>query len=1114
MGIVSRLVVKAKQKVSNTVTKAAGMAVDAVEKTSVLSPAQLEKVDAKREAYLNQMPSPDDAAAEEQTSRLIAAAGVEIYHAYLAQLKELYLPVEKSAAYEGQPFDTDRNIRFFNITKWVVDAEENSLEKLVNVYEVLSNEDCNISLVFHRTKDKTVVYLAVTNTLNDNNNTDADSYYERLSAAILGNFPGSEWAQEKQEPGRGVLPCLNNNRPYSVAVASNIPAEKSEKFVSQTIEKLLDGIVPTNRKEEYIIILLATPVLDIDSRKLQLTELYTGLAPFATWSKSYAYNESDATTSSGTVNLNLGLSVGNQRAHGTTSSSTTGGSAAVSTGVKILKWSGQLTGSIFHSVANGITDTLGRSFGGNFGVGFARASSVTATVGKSESIQQNFTNYNIQHALENLQTQMKRLEQSTALGMWDFAAYVLSEDQDVANNVAHSYLALTQGEESYLSQTAINLWRGDTGQDGCSAKEICDYLRQLRHPIFGLNPILIKNDPTYNVYPVAVTAAASLSGKELAYSLNFPRRSVAGLPVLECARFGRNIVTCGAQPQQGDRFALGHIFHMNKEENTRVFLAKDSLTAHTLVTGSTGSGKSNTVYQILDEAIDADIPFLVIEPAKGEYKNVFGLDDDVRVLGTNPHYAELLRINPFRFPEGIHVLEHIDRLIEIFNVCWPMYAAMPAVLKDAVLGAYEDCGWELTPFSKEPEEKIYPTFADVMEKIQQVIETSAYSADTKGDYIGSLVTRVHSLANGINGQIFTPDELSDEEMFDHNVIIDLSRIQSQETKALIMGILVMRLNEYRMVASPGMNLPLQHLTVLEEAHHLLKRTSGIQNPDAPSIAGKSVEMLANSIAEMRTYGEGFIIVDQSPSALDSAAIRNTNTKIIMRLPDEADRRLAGKSAAMKDGQLDELAKLIKGVAVVYQNDWLEPVLCKIDLVKTGGEKYRYQPSTAPDAGQKAFRADMLWLLLKHYMPEKTEHDIDLARLRREVLTQNIPMSTKRRYLRWIEEYKQKGSLALWNEINPSKLSNEVTRLLDCNKQVAHLLEQSVDVTAIDRQIRLMVEERIGELQNRYMTEVVHRILWCCCGGSKLDFENEQAEEPETFKLFRIWQQTIGGETIL
>ena len=40
----------------------------------------------------------------------------------------------------------------------------------------------------------------------------------------------------------------------------------------------------------------------------------------------------------------------------------------------------------------------------------------------------NFTNYNIKHLLENLELQMKRYEQSTALGMWDFAAYVLSDD--------------------------------------------------------------------------------------------------------------------------------------------------------------------------------------------------------------------------------------------------------------------------------------------------------------------------------------------------------------------------------------------------------------------------------------------------------------------------------------------------------------------------------------------------------------------------------------------------------------------------------------------------------------------------------------------------------------
>ena len=140
---------------------------------------------------------------------------------------------------------------------------------------------------------------------------------------------------------------------------------------------------------------------------------------------------------------------------------------------------------------------------------------------------------------------------------------------------------------------------------------------------------------------------------------------------------------------------LGNIFNMGSETNNHVRLDRNSMAMHTFITGSTGSGKSNTVYEILRQLDSVNVNYLVIEPAKGEYKNIFGHHPDVTVLGTNPAYTALLRINPFRFPKGVHVLEHIDRLIEIFNVCWPMYAAMPAVLKDAVLQAYEVCGWDL-----------------------------------------------------------------------------------------------------------------------------------------------------------------------------------------------------------------------------------------------------------------------------------------------------------------------------------------------------------------------------------------------------------------------------------
>lgn len=142
------------------------------------------------------------------------------------------------------------------------------------------------------------------------------------------------------------------------------------------------------------------------------------------------------------------------------------------------------------------------------------------------------------------------------------------------------------------------------------------------------------------------------------------------------------------------------------------------------------------------------------------------------------------------------------------------------------------------------------------------------------------------------------------------------------------------------MCSGVMNSPLRHVTVLEEAHNLLRRTSFEQAQEGANLQGKSVEMLANAIAELRTYGEGFIIADQAPGLLDASVIRNTNTKIILRLPDEEDRVLVGRSAGLKEDQISELAKLPLGVAAVYQNDWPEAVLCQMEKYPTPAAMYR------------------------------------------------------------------------------------------------------------------------------------------------------------------------------
>lgn len=954
MGIVSNI----KGKITAGLTKSAMKAADGIAKAAQLSSKQIEDIEKRKKDYLAEKPDMNSTENQELVRRMLGTIGVEVYHAYLPELNTIYTPITTVPA----NYAASNRIAYFDITKWVLDVEENYLDKLVNVYHVLSQEDCTIALIFHRTMHDCKVTMAVVNNSTDNDPSKVTSYKIRLQEAIMGNFPGVVLSNEE---GRGIPKCLADfDKSKNIAAVTNIATEKSERFISQSIEKLLDGVVPQKREQEYTFVLLATPTMETFSDQSRLSEMYTAMAPFASWQTNFTYTTSDNVNSSFSGGVHLGASAGASTgsgiantlgkavSHAESKSRTDTGGVSVGGSIKGVG----VQGNYSHAYTRGSTDTVSRSqsntqshntganAGINFGVNFNRASNVSVNVGKNEGITQSFTNHQIKHTLDILDMQMKRLEQCAALGMWKFASYVISDDYNTANNAAHMYLALTQGEESFISQSAINLWH--CGRSPEETKILLREISHLQHPAFCLRSDL---NEEWLMYPTTVDATTTVSGRELAYAFNLPRKSVAGFPVIECAEFGRNIVTYNEDDRSEGKIDLGSIFHMHHKESTDVTLSLQSLTSHTFITGSTGAGKSNTIYHILNDVKRKGIPFLVIEPAKGEYKHIFGNKKNVSVYGTNPKITSLLRLNPFSFPNDIHILEHLDRLVEIFNVCWPMYAAMPAVLKNAIEKSYEDCGWNLAESSNNYGENMYPTFADVARNIRTIIDSSEYDAENKGAYKGSLLTRLQSLTNGINGMIFNVDELSEEELFDENVIIDLSRVGSNETKSLIMGMIILKLQEYRMT-SGNINSSLNHVTVLEEAHNLLKRTSSEQTSEGSNLLGKSVEMIANAIAEMRTYGEGFIIADQAPALLDMAAIRNTNTKIIMRLPDKSDRELVGWAANLNEEQINELAKLPCGVAAVYQNEWIQPVLCQVERFNTVDKMFSYTPVPSVEKG--------------------------------------------------------------------------------------------------------------------------------------------------------------------
>ena len=130
MGILTN----AKQYLATKATVAAGKVADGVAKTASLSPSQLQQIDMKREAYFAGMPDLNGEDTQELIQRNLGAVSIEVYQAYLEQLKTVYQPMDIAI----EKFDSLNRIRYFDITKWVTDPTEKNLDKLVNVYQVLS----------------------------------------------------------------------------------------------------------------------------------------------------------------------------------------------------------------------------------------------------------------------------------------------------------------------------------------------------------------------------------------------------------------------------------------------------------------------------------------------------------------------------------------------------------------------------------------------------------------------------------------------------------------------------------------------------------------------------------------------------------------------------------------------------------------------------------------------------------------------------------------------------------------------------------------------------------------------------------------------------------------
>jgi DNA helicase HerA-like ATPase len=430
--------------------------------------------------------------------------------------------------------------------------------------------------------------------------------------------------------------------------------------------------------------------------------------------------------------------------------------------------------------------------------------------------------------------------------------------------------------------------------------------------------------------------AAFTAGTELLVALTRPpERELPGLRLVEPHTFD---VT--PEPGDGDRdeggaaLPLGDVLDATRTPVAGLALYPDSLNRHTFVCGATGTGKSQTVRHLLTEATRTGLPWLAVEPAKAEYAlmgaRIAGLGGDVVVIRPGDRDAPPAGFNPLEPAPGFSLQTHADLLRALFLAAFEAQEPFPQILAAALTRCYEELGWDLTlgrPVHPDGRPR-YPNLGDLQRVAALVVTEIGYGKEISDNIQGFIKVRLGSLRLGTTGRFFEGGHRLDFDLLrTRNVVLEIEDVGDDADKAFLMGAVLMRLTEHLRVAAREGTLSgrLEHLTVVEEAHRLLRRAE----PGATGPATHAVEMFAALLAEIRAYGEGLIIAEQIPSKLTPDVIKNTAVKIVHRLPAQDDRDSVGATMNVDKAQSRYLVTLHRGEGAVFTDGMDRPVLVRV-----------------------------------------------------------------------------------------------------------------------------------------------------------------------------------------
>ena len=462
--------------------------------------------------------------------------------------------------------------------------------------------------------------------------------------------------------------------------------------------------------------------------------------------------------------------------------------------------------------------------------------------------------------------------------------------------------------------------------------------------------------------PFAATAGT------LAALTGLPRREVPGVRVMRPGYFDLT-----SEVASEPSIELGSILDGQDRPVGALRVPLATLNRHALVTGATGSGKSQTIRHMLEQLTAAGVGWLAVEPVKAEYgamaarltagqRSPGELPASAGPAGAAPAGAEAasrpaavtlinpadpesvpLSVNPLAPEPGYPVQAHIDMVRALFLAAFDAQEPFPQIVSQALQRVYEECGWDpLTGAGRADLEvpPAVPTLARLQAAALAVIDDVGYGHELQADMRGFVDVRLRSLRTGSAGRFFEGGHPADiGALLDGNVVLALEDVANDEDKAFVIGTLLIRITEHlRLRSKTDPADRLRHVIVLEEAHRLLRA-------GREGASGHAVELFAGLLAEIRSYGEGIVIAEQIPAKLVPDAIKNTALKVLHRLPAADDRQLVGATMNLDEDQSRQVVSLPPGEAAVFTDGMDRPMRIRVPF---GGDRERAE--RVADAG--------------------------------------------------------------------------------------------------------------------------------------------------------------------